>query len=149
MPTNEKVKIEFVRKGNKDFINFFLFCRLKDWLASRLRLKGTRDLDTERYPGAMRNITYYISISSIMYLKLDLVPLVWCLYLDFTIAKKFIKFHIAVRGNCFLFGQLDEVKRIFTPGPSFLCNGQIFYSVATCGMLIWIAMSVILRRKLL
>ena len=87
----------------------------------------------------LRAIIYRILYS----FRFDFIFLTLSMYLSFRAMLIFTTFHWKVKRNCFLFGDMNDLKRVLTPGPAVVCNGHILYSGISCAISVWLAKRVL------
>ena len=75
--------------------------------------------------------------------RFDFIFLSLSIFYSFKAMLIFTTFHIKVKRNCFLFADMNDLKRVLTPGPAIICNGHILFSATACVISIWLAKRVL------
>ena len=75
--------------------------------------------------------------------RFDFIFLSLSIFYSFKAVLVFTTFHLKVKRNCFLYADMNDLKRVLTPGPAVLCNGHILFSSASCMIAIWLAKRVL------
>ena len=75
--------------------------------------------------------------------RFDFIFLSLSIFYSFKAVLIFTTFHLKVKRNCFLFADMNDLKRVLTPGPSIVCNGHILFSSIACMIAVWLAKRVL------
>ena len=75
--------------------------------------------------------------------RFDFIFLCLSIFYSFKALLIFTSFHLKVKRNCFLFAELNDLKRVLTPGPAVVCNGHILFTCISCALAVWLAKRVL------
>lgn len=75
--------------------------------------------------------------------RFDFIFLSLSIFYSFKAMLIFTTFHMKVKRNCFLFADMNDLKRVLTPGPAVACNGHILFSTCALIISIWLAKRVL------
>lgn len=75
--------------------------------------------------------------------RFDFLFLSLSIFYSFKALLIFATFHLKVKRNCFLFADMNDLKRVLTPGPAIVCNGHMLFSA------IALVVSVLMAKRIL